>query len=353
MKLTYSKNEDIASKKNSDNHLNNESGLFDAVKKEISQNIKYMKISDIIYTHKDNIIFKTILKQKKALKNYIIKCSKKEKKNNSRIYNISSSEALIHQKLKHNNILYLRGFYDLDSYIALIFEYHKYGDLHKFQTTFLKKRFLSETFLCYLSSQILDAIKYIHQNKIIHLDIKQKNILVNDILQFKLCDFSISLNYKAKKDFIQLPVAGTFGYMSPEVLKGTKIMVKEASKIDIFSFGVLLYYSAFGVYPYDLENVGDKDYKKMSEQIESKNLEFPEDIKISNMFKNFLKKCLEKNITERYDIFDIINDNWIKGSEIIKDYKDNLCNTNIFLIDLITDNIIDYNRYIENQIFSK
>ena len=196
---------------------------------------------------------------------------------------------MIQQKLKHNNILYLRGFYDFSSCSTLIFDYHKYGDLNKFQTTFLKRRFLSETFLCYLSSQILEALKYIHQNKIIHLDIKQKNILVNDTLQFKLSDFSISLDYKNSKDYIKLPIAGTFGHMSPEVLNGAKIKVLQASKIDIFSFGVLLYYSAFGKYPYDLENVDDKDYDKMSEQIEATNLEFPEDIKVSDLFKSFLK----------------------------------------------------------------
>ena len=345
--MLYLKGEEQTLKKNSNNNF----GACDAEKKDILENIKGFEISEIIYAKGNIIIYKSTLKQKKDLRNYVIKCLKKVKNKKRRKSNISLSEALIHQKLKHNNILYLRGFYDLVSCSALIFDYHKYGDLHKFQTTFLKRRFLSETFLCYLSSQILEAIKYIHQNKIIHLDIKQKNILVNDTLQFKLSDFSISLDYKNNKDYIQLPIAGTFGHMSPEVLKGAKIKVIEASKIDIFSFGVLLYYSAFGKYPYDLESVDDKDYDKMAEQIETKNLEFPEDIKVSDLFKTFLEKCLEKNITDRYDIFNIFNDKWIKGSGIIKDYKDNLCNTNIFLIDIITDNIIDYNSYIKKNRF--
>jgi len=352
MKFYYFKCKRAARKEISDIDSNIKFDDFDEIKKHISKHIRDFEISELLYSKGNNIIYKSSLKQKKDLRYYVIKCLKKVNKKKRRKRDIHLSEAMIQQKLKHNNILYLRGFYDLASCSALIFDYHKYGDLNKFQTTFLKRRFLSETFLCYLSSQILEALKYIHQNKIIHLDIKQKNILVNDTLQFKLSDFSISLDYKNNKDYIKLPIAGTFGHMSPEVLNGAKIKVLEASKIDIFSFGVLLYYSAFGKYPYDLENVDDKDYDKMSEQIEATNLEFPEDIKVSDLFKSFLKKCLEKNITDRYDIFNIFNDKWIKGGEIIKDYKENLCNTNIFLIDLITDNIIDYNIYIKNKFFS-
>ena len=83
-------------------------------------------------------------------------------------------------------------------------------------------------------------------------------------MQFKLIDYSISIDYR-NKDYITLPIAGTFGYMSPEVLNGKKIKTKDASKVDIFSFGVLLYFSAYGEYPYDINDLNDKDYDKMAE----------------------------------------------------------------------------------------
>jgi hypothetical protein len=60
-----------------------------------------------------------------------------------------------------------------------------------------------------------------------------------------------------------------------------------------------------------------------------------------------LQKCLDKNIDNRYDIYNIFNDGWVKGGEIIKNYKEKLCNTNIFLIDTISDNIMEFNRYLE------
>ena len=322
--------------------------VFDQIKKDLLKNKIEIELLVIIYSGNNGDIYKFKFNQKNNLKTYVIKSIREKNKTNKRKKILFSPEVSIHQRLKHNNIIPLLGYYNFPSYSSLILEYHKFGDLFNFQTFVVKKRILSETFLCYLASQISDALYYIHKNKIIHMDIKHKNILINDYLQVKLIDFSISLDYKDNKKFIQLPRIGTFGYMSPEVLNEEKIEIKDASKVDVFSFGVLLYFSAFGTLPYGIGNINDKDYDKVLENIKNEELKFPEELKISNMFKSFLNKCLDKNIKKRYDIYNLINDDWIKGSNIIKEYKNNLCNANIFLFDLISDNILNFNRYIEN-----
>lgn len=304
--------------------------------------LKDFEIKENVYQRNNINIYKGSYKKNKSQKTFAIKLIKKLKKGSKSI----SQEIPIHQKLKNYQIIDLLAYDDSPTSSAMIYEFFKFGDLHQFQTSFLKKTALSETFLCYLTTQILEAIKYIHKNKILHLDIKQKNILVNDFMQFKLCDFSISLDYK-NKDYITLPLAGTFGYMSPEVLNKKKIKAKDASKIDIFSFGVLLYFSAFGEYPYGINSLKDKEYDKMAEYIEKNDLIFPDGFKVSNKFKTLLQKCLEKNIDNRYDIYTIFDDEWVKGGEIIKEYKEKLCNTNIFLIDSISDDILEFNKYIE------
>lgn len=318
------------------------------VKNSIDDNIKKyisfdgFEILDIIYQRNNISIYKSIYKKNKIQKILAIKLIKKDKKKSSQI----SNEISIHQKLKHLHIIDLLGYNDLSSSSTMIYDYQKFGDLHQFTTSFLKRRVLSETFLCYLAGQILEALKYLHRNKILHLDLKPKNILVNDFMQFKLIDYSISIDYR-NKEYIKLPLAGTFGYMSPEVLNGKKIKAKDASKVDIFSFGVLLYFSAYGEYPYGINNLNDKEYDKMAEYIEKNELKFPEGFKYSYKFKSVLQKCLDKKFDNRYDIYNICDDDWIKGGEIIKDYKEKLCNTNIFLIDAISDNIIDFNKHLE------
>ena len=313
--------------------------IMDNIKKYIPNDFE---ILDTIYQRNNISIYKSLYKKNKIQKTLAIKLIKKDKKKESQI----SKEIGIHQKLKHFHIIDLLGYNDLSSFSTLIYDYQKFGDLHQFQTSFLKRKILSETFLCYLAGQILEALKYLHKNKVLHLDLKQKNILVNDFMQFKLIDYSISIDYR-NKDYITLPIAGTFGYMSPEVLNGKKIKAKDASKVDIFSFGVLLYFSAYGEYPYDINDLNDKDYDKMAEYIDKNELNFPEGFKYSYKFKSVLQKCLDKNFDNRYDIYNIFDDDWIKGGEIIKDYKEKLCNTNIFLIDAISDNILEFNKYLE------
>ena len=75
-------------------------------------------------------------------------------------------------------------------------EYSKYGDLENFKKNILKRSTLSESFICYFAGQILEALFYLSINKIIHMDIKLQNILIDEYLTAKLTDYSVSINYK-------------------------------------------------------------------------------------------------------------------------------------------------------------
>jgi serine/threonine protein kinase len=256
-------------------------------------------------------------------------------------------EFLIHGKLKNKHIPIVLDYYKILNNSCILMEFTKYGDLENFKRNIIKRSCLSETLICYLAGGILDALYYIHvNNKIIHMDIKQQNILIDDFLMVKLTDFSVSINYKFVKDYIDLPKVGTSYYMSPEVLNKKRIEVTEASKIDIYSFGVLLYLLAFGYYPYNLKEVNNKDYPKIAKSIEENELKFPEEeTGHSKLFINFLKNCLSKDIKKRYNIYQVMNDPWIKGYQIILNEKEKLYNANKFIVDLMCDNLINFNKY--------
>ena len=124
--------------------------------------------------------------------------------------------------------------------------------------------------------------------------------------------------------------------------------IKEGCKIDIYSLGVTLYDLAFGCYPYNLDEVGNKDYDNILKKIKEENLEFPKDRNVSNLFKDFLKGLLEKDFTKRFNIQKALNHPWVKGADIIFDEKElTFCYEN-FLVNLITDNIQRFNDYIKN-----
>lgn len=198
-------------------------------------------------------------------------------------------------------------------------DYAKYGDLEYFQKKLIQKKYLSETLIAYITFQILEGLQYCHQCKIIHMDIKQQNILIDENLNIKLADFSVSQSYEFYKEGSKFtpPLAGTSLYMSPEVLEKQEIDVEDCNKIDMFSLGTLLYNSAFGQFPYQLEYSDRKNFKAIYNKIMQKNLIFPTMKSYSLLFKNFVKGLLNKNIKQRYSINDALEDPWIKGTKLI------------------------------------
>jgi serine/threonine protein kinase len=265
--------------------------------------------------------------------------------------NSNNQEISILRKLHHKNITEIYAFLKMnDNYSNVCaLELAKHGDLENFQKVLLKRKVLSETILNYFTKQILDSLEYIHRCKIIHLDIKQGNILVDSNLNIKLTDFSVSCSYSEfhPEDVIKFPYVGTSKYMSPEIIGRTEMEIKDAEKVDLYSLGVTLYNLAFGEYPYDLSEVGSKDYDTILENIKSKTLDFPKDRKISNLFKDFLRGLLEKDYTKRFNIRKALNHPWIQASQTIFDEKEKVCCPENFLINLVTDNIIKFNNIIK------
>ena len=290
---------------------------------------------------------KNINKNQEKLVAFKIFPNRKKEKSQKNLIQIHK-EVLIHRNCHHKNIPGIYGFYPIgDNYSCMMIEFNKYGDLESFKRKILKRACLSETFLCYLAGGIIEALLYINKKKIIHMDIKQQNILIDDFLNVKVTDYSVSIYFGDKKNNIDLPMVGTCYYMSPEVIVQKKILISEASKIDIYSFGVLLYLLAFNDYPYDLDKVDSNNYSLIYKNIKEKDLVFPKDTGHSEMFTNFVRKCLDKDIKKRYNIYQALNDPWIKGYQIILNEKENLYNAGKFMIEMMVDNIKAFNDYIK------
>ena len=254
------------------------------------------------------------------------------------------------KRLHHKNITGLYGFYEIKNCSCIAMDYAKYGDLEYFQKKLIQKKYLSETLIAYITFQILEGLQYCHQCKIIHMDIKQQNILIDENLNIKLADFSVSQSYEFYKEGSKFtpPLAGTSLYMSPEVLEKQEIDIEDCNKIDMFSLGTLLYNSAFGQFPYQLEYSDRKNFKAIYNKIMQKNLIFPTMKSYSLLFKNFVKGLLNKHIKQRYSINDALEDPWIKGTKLIFKEKEKMYDLEKFLINIVTDNIKSFNDYLKN-----
>ena len=259
-------------------------------------------------------------------------------------------QILISNKLKNQNVIDLYGYSKLKDQTYLLFmENAKYGHLRNFERNLIKRPNLSESMTCFFAYQILNAIAYCHKCKVAHLDIKPQNIVIDDFLNAKLIDFSISLNYEGKKnnDTIILPCRGTNFYLAKEVLESKKIKIKDLNKVDLYSFGVVLYNLAFSRYPYNLTHGDEDNYEEILRKMKKNEIKF--DKGYSPYFIDFLNQLLKRDINERIDINGALNHYWIKGAQLLLEEKEKICNASIFTSYLMTDHIISFNDYINKN----
>uniref|UniRef100_K3ZME3 Protein kinase domain-containing protein n=1 Tax=Setaria italica TaxID=4555 RepID=K3ZME3_SETIT len=84
---------------------------------------------------------------------------------------------------------------------------------------------------------ICEGLHYLHQEFILHLDLKPANILLNKDMVPKIADFGLSRCFdENKSQTITAQAAGTLGYMAPELLHDRRITFKS----DIYSLGIII-----------------------------------------------------------------------------------------------------------------
>jgi len=149
------------------------------------------------------------------------------------------------------------------------------------------KKPLSEDETIFLSLNLLDAVKYLHERNIIHRDIKPQNIMKN--MNIKLIDFGT-----AKEGYTQLLPHGhtriyTPGWSAPEQLGG---LVTPAS--DLYAVGTTMFFLLTGNEP---------RYYQTDEQIL---LKTPKEInpRVSKDISDIVKKALNKDMSKRYQLAD-------------------------------------------------
>ncbi|XP_060081904.1 serine/threonine-protein kinase mos-like [Ylistrum balloti] len=104
------------------------------------------------------------------------------------------------------------------------------------------------------SSQIAQGLKYLHDNNIVHLDIKPANILITPDGDCKIGDLGCSQILEAGTGKVsptqRSSLTGTFAYRAPELLRGEA----PTRKADIYSFAVTMWQMLSRENPYGNEN---------------------------------------------------------------------------------------------------
>lgn len=99
-----------------------------------------------------------------------------------------------------------------------------------------KKQPFSMSEIKSLMRQLLEGVKYLHDNWVIHRDLKSSNILLNHGGELKICDFGLSRQYGSPlKPYT--PIVVTLWYRAPELLLGAK---EYSTAIDMWSVGCIM-----------------------------------------------------------------------------------------------------------------
>ena len=143
--------------------------------------------------------------------------------------------------------------------------------------------------------QVARALGYVHQNEIIHRDVKPENINLDDSGRAKLMDFGIA---KAADLSLTQPgyVLGTPYYMSPEQIMGKPV----TPAVDIYAFGIMLYEMLLGKRPYVGDTIETIFYKIMHEPLDLSPLALagvPPEVVAT------VARCTKKEVPARYPDF--------------------------------------------------
>ncbi|KAF5477923.1 hypothetical protein F2P56_004529 [Juglans regia] len=168
-----------------------------------------------------------------------------------RLNQLFKQELDILLRLRHENIVKLLGYCDDGEQGAMVLEYAANGSLQeKLHDTERETHVLSWRNRMTIAFQLAQALQYLHEQctpQIVHGDIKASNILLDEHLNCKLCDFGSakmgfsstvlppsSSPYSSRRK--QVMMLGSPGYTDPHYLK-TGMATK---KNDVYSFGVVL-----------------------------------------------------------------------------------------------------------------
>ncbi|OMJ73196.1 hypothetical protein SteCoe_28171 [Stentor coeruleus] len=208
------------------------------------------------------------------------------------------------KKLDHPNIVKVFECYEDSTYMHTVLEHLPGGQLIDY---LIKSNMLSEQIAARIMKQILSALSYCHEKKIIHTDIRSEHILFDS-----KSENSIPKLISFGKSIIKVPVISNNGklsrllYTAPEILNGEPYTAQS----DIWSCGVLLYILLSGKPPF-----AGKTQEILKQRVKTGDfsLKGQEWAKISSPAIELLNQMLVYNPSSRISAKAAMQSPWIKA----------------------------------------
>ncbi|VVA25777.1 PREDICTED: serine/threonine-kinase [Prunus dulcis] len=154
-----------------------------------------------------------------------------------------TQEVYIMRKVRHKNVVQLIGACTKPPKLCIVTEFLSGGSMYDF--VHKQTGAISLQFLLRVAIDVSRGMNYLHQNNIIHRDLKAANLLMDDNGVVKVADFGIA-RVQAQSG-VMTAETGTYRWMAPEVIEHKPY----DHKADVFSFGVVLWELLTGKLPYE------------------------------------------------------------------------------------------------------
>ncbi|KAJ3586579.1 hypothetical protein NHX12_012976 [Muraenolepis orangiensis] len=194
-----------------------------------------------------------------------------------KVRDIKETEIKHLRKLKHPNIITFKGVCTQAPCYCILMEYCAQGQLYE---VLRSGRKITPSLLVDWAMGIAGGMNYLHLHKIIHRDLKSPNMLITNDDLVKISDFGTSRELTDKST--KMSFAGTVAWMAPEVIRNEPV----SEKVDIWSFGVVLWEMLTGEIPYR-----DVDSSAIIWGVGNNSLQMPIPDSCPDGFKILLRQC--------------------------------------------------------------
>jgi len=207
-----------------------------------------------------------------------------------------SQEIRLHKAVSNPFLVKLYSYFEDSNFVYIVLEIcrkRSLMELHK------RRKAITEPETRYFMRHILLGVLYLHENKIIHRDLKLGNVFLNDNMECKIGDFGLA----TKVDFDgerKKTLCGTPNYIAPEVL-GKK---GHSYEVDVWSLGCILYTLLVGKPPFETQTLKDT-YNRIKKN------EYHVPSRVGPLAKNLIQKLLQHEPNRRPSVAEILQDDFM------------------------------------------
>ncbi|ABO99991.1 predicted protein, partial [Ostreococcus lucimarinus CCE9901] len=193
------------------------------------------------------------------------------------------SEIDIMKTLDHPNVIKMLDAFETNMEFVVVMEFAQ-GVLYDVLEHDAR---LPEKEVRMIARQLVDALYYLHSNRVIHRDLKPQNILIGTDRCVKVCDFGLARSM-SKSSLVMTSIKGTPLYMAPELVQEQPY----DHAVDLWSVGVILYELFVGQPPFYTTSI-----YTLIQKIVKEDVKWPDTM--SPSFKSFLQGLLNKKPQQR------------------------------------------------------